>query len=303
MKMPIHKAISEVLRDISHPMSAHEIHTAIVKRNLYAFKARDPLSVVKGELRRRCKELNFPSAYTTKYFSMTTDGRFRLLPKPEKVPPTVYKLPSTQDGGKPGTMVSVPTDDENAEAGDQTPVSSTSHTEIQWRLLDLGSKMGLSVWAPIGDRGKVWGEHRVGEVPRMLDRLPGKFDVATTKTIENIDVLWLEKHAIRAGIEVEHTSSIYSGLLRMSDLLTMQPNIEIRLYLVAPDERADKFAREVARPTFSSLPKPMHTLCRFLPYSNLLETLNKVGDFVHRLNPAFLDDISDLYDPAFSSVD
>ena len=152
--------------------------------------------------------------------------------------------------------------------------------------------------------GRLWGEHRIGEVPRMLDRLPVKSDPATTKTIENIDVLWLKKHAILAGIEVEHTTSIYSGLLRMSDLLTMQPNIEIRLYLVAPDERAVKFAREVARTSsFSSLPKPMHTLCRFLPYSNLLETLNKVGDFVHRLNPEFLDDISDLYDPAVSPVD
>lgn len=137
----------------------------------------------------------------------------------------------------------------------------------------------------------------------MLDRLPVKFDLPTTKTIENIDVLWLDKHAILAGFEVEHTSSIYSGLLRMSDLLTMQPNIDIKLYLVAPDARADKFGREVARPTFSSLRKPLHAVCRFLPYSNLLENLKEAKNFIRHISPAFLDDIAEFYDPSGSEVD
>ena len=53
--------------------------------------------------------------------------------------------------------------------------------------------------------------------------------------------------AIVAAFEVEHTTSIYSGLLRMSDLLTMQPNIDIKLYLAAPDERFTKFKNEVPR--------------------------------------------------------
>ena len=50
-----------------------------------------------------------------------------------------------------------------------------------------------------------------------------QFDDATNKTIELIDVLWLESDAIIAAFEVEHTTAIYSGLLRMSDLVSMQP--------------------------------------------------------------------------------
>jgi hypothetical protein len=46
-----------------------------------------------------------------------------------------------------------------------------------------------------------------------------------------IDVLWLDGNAIVAAFEIESTTSIYSGLLRMSDLLAMQPNLNIPLFL------------------------------------------------------------------------
>jgi hypothetical protein len=60
----------------------------------------------------------------------------------------------------------------------------------------------------------------------MLASLPNQFNEATTKTIENFDVLWLSGQSIVAAFEVEHTTAVYSGLLRMSDLLTMQPNLD-----------------------------------------------------------------------------
>jgi hypothetical protein len=45
----------------------------------------------------------------------------------------------------------------------------------------------------------------------------------------------------------------FSGLLRMSDLITMQPNINIPLYIVAPNERRNKVIVEVNRPTFAMM--------------------------------------------------
>lgn len=111
-------------------------------------------------------------------------------------------------------------------------------------------------------------------------------------------MLWLTGNAIVAAFEVEHTTSIYSGLLRMSDLLTMQPNIDIRLYLVAPDERFTKFKNEVPRPTFSSGNKPLHSVCGFLPYSKLCKLLDEHKAVLHYLKPDFIDDITEYYDPA-----
>jgi hypothetical protein len=41
---------------------------------------------------------------------------------------------------------------------------------------------------------------------------------------EQIEVLWLKGRAIQRAFEVEHTTSIYSGILRMADLLTWRSN-------------------------------------------------------------------------------
>jgi hypothetical protein len=50
-------------------------------------------------------------------------------------------------------------------------------------------------------------------------------------------VLWLSGPAVVAAFEIESTTSIYSGLLRMADLLALQPNLNIPLFLVAPEDR------------------------------------------------------------------
>ncbi len=197
-----------------------------------------------------------------------------------------------------GTVVTVPTTEEEEPSDSNLPAGAPTHTEIQWRLLNLGSQMGLSVWAPKSDRGKEWNGQRIRDIPHLLDALPTQFDEVTNGTIENIDVLWLKGNAIVAAFEVEHTTSIYSGLLRMSDLLTMQPNINIKLYLAAPDERFSKFKSEVPRPTFASRSKPLHTVCGFLPYSALCTQLEKAKDFLHQLMPDFIDNIAEMYDPA-----
>ena len=41
--------------------------------------------------------------------------------------------------------------------------------------------------------------------------------------IEHIDVLWLRGNRVEAAFEVEHTAAVCSGLLRMSDLITLHP--------------------------------------------------------------------------------
>ena len=56
----------------------------------------------------------------------------------------------------------------------------------------------------------------------MVMELPTQFNEATNRTIELIDVLWLKGNSIVAAFEVECTTSVYSGLLRMSDLLALQ---------------------------------------------------------------------------------
>jgi len=222
-------------------------------------------------------------------------------PKKLQRSPNLYKLKAKAGNEEIETIVSVPTEDETDVEEPATPPEGPTHTEIQWRLLDLGSQMGLSVWAPKNDRGRTWKGKRIADVPGMLDTLPVQFNPAANKTIESIDVLWLGGGADRAIIgafEVEHSTLIYSGLLRMSDLLTMQPNMSIKFYLVGPDDRLTKFTREIARPTFATRKRPLHSLCSFLPYSALCKRLKEAKNVISYLRPEFLDEIAETYDPA-----
>jgi hypothetical protein len=97
----------------------------------------------------------------------------------------------------------------------------------------------MDVWVARNDRGQSFSGHHFASIPRLKKGLPLQFDEATTRTIDLIDVLWLKGNSIQAAFEIESTTSIFSGLLRMSDLITMQPNLNIH----AVHRRTERAAR------------------------------------------------------------
>jgi hypothetical protein len=193
-------------------------------------------------------------------------------------------------------LVTVP-ESEEAERPDQEVVREpAAHTEVQWLLLELSSDMGFSVWVARNDRSRSFDGRRFSELPALKSSLPLQFDDATNRTIELIDVLWLDRNAIVAAFEIESTTSIYSGLLRMADLVAMQPNLNIPLFLVAPEERREKVLAEVNRPTFSRLDPRLAEICRYISFDTLRERLGQVKDFVRFLKPDFLEELSEACD-------
>ena len=104
----------------------------------------------------------------------------------------------------------------------------------------------------------------------MLEHLPLNYDDTTLKTIENIDVIWIRGRSIVRAFEVEHTTSIYSGILRMADLMALQPNLNINAHIVAPEERKEKVLDEIRRPVFSLLEKgPLAESCSYISYASV----------------------------------
>ena len=181
--------------------------------------------------------------------------------------------------------VTVPTvsDDEEETAPDAESVRESM--QIQGLLAKIGTSMGFMIWLPKADRSrvlKVW----KAEPGELLDELPLGYDSSTTKTIEQIDVLWLRRRSIVRAFEIEHTTSVYSGLLRMADLLALQPNINIELHIVAPAEKREKVLREIQRPVFSLLEgRPLSEMCTYLSYDSVkelgeLKHLNHLADTV-----------------------
>ncbi len=163
---------------------------------------------------------------------------------------SIWRHPKLYESAKAG-LVTVPEGDVQESIAIEAEAGEVTHEEIQRLLLKLGSDLGLGVWVARNDRNKEYNGVPFKSIPNMLTELPIRFDEASNRTIELIDVLWLDRDSIVAAFEVEHTSAIYSGLLRMSDLIVMQPMIKINLYVVAPENRRDKVIAEVNRPTFS----------------------------------------------------
>lgn len=212
-----------------------------------------------------------------------------------------YKAESKRGKRTVTTIVSVPDPDEGTRAEPTAEpdkdTATTRHTEIQYALLSLGRDMGFNLWVARNDRSKVWDGTTLGSIPGMVDKLPTQFNEATNRTIELIDVLWLKGNSIVAAFEVESTTSIYSGLLRMSDLLALQPNLAIDLFLVAPDDRRDKVESELMRPTFKLREKPLASICGFLGFDSLtdrLKAIQKLG-LASSLKPDFLQKTAEYF--------
>lgn len=111
------------------------------------------------------------------------------------------------------------------------------HSRMQAHLLKIGRSLGCEVWVARNDRtqvnchGGTLSEGALATLP--LDALSA--DVRST--VELIDVLWLREGNVVAAFEVEKSTSIYSGILRLLDLsLSLRPG-GLALYLVAPDGR------------------------------------------------------------------
>lgn len=162
--------------------------------------------------------------------------------------------------------------DEEVEEPEEPEAKTQSVREsakIQALLAQIGEKMGFNVWVPKADRAAVLHEWTPGDGV-LMGVLPLNYNEPTLQTIEQIDVLWLKGRAIVRAFEVEHTTAVYSGILRMADLLALQPNMDIKLHIVAPEARKAKVMSEIMRPVFSLLEKgPLSEYCTFIPYASL----------------------------------
>ena len=155
-------------------------------------------------------------------------------------------------------------DRKQAEAGRE---SDRTHTEVQRWLRDLGTALGFDVYVAANDRGRPVEGGRLGDGCR--DELPPAITSGGADAVRLIDVIWLERDADRvaAAFEVEHTTSIYSGIVRLLDLaLNVTDRAVQALFLVAPDNRESDVRAQLQRPAFQGIAR-LHV--RYLPYGEL----------------------------------
>ena len=159
-----------------------------------------------------------------------------------------------------------------------------THTEVQGWLRDLGHSLGFDVWVASNDIGRQYAGGRLGDgcldaLPTIIGSAPG------AEAVRLIDVLWLDRRsgAVAGAFEVEHTTSIYSGIVRLLDLaLGASAGAAHGLFLVAPDSREEEVRVQLARPAFSRV---ADLGVRFLPYGELERNRGAMARFGQGMRP------------------
>jgi type II restriction enzyme len=156
------------------------------------------------------------------------------------------------------------------------------HTEMQYHLLKIGNALGYDVMPASNDRSKCHNGNNFTFI--SLSSFPSfDLDKETMNTVKLIDVLWFEKgtNNVIAAFEVEKSTSIYSGILRITDLSCTIADGDEVFYLVVPDKREKEVISQLSRPAI----KKNNTIIKYILFSELREhcdALCKFGDS-HRI--------------------
>ena len=142
-----------------------------------------------------------------------------------------------------------------------------SHPQVQTLLAGVGHLKGYDVYVPTADCGRLdWSLVQRFDV---CSGVPNGYDEVRSILCE-IDVLWIAqgRNRLDALFEVEHSTPVYSGLLRFNDILLAYPNVS-RFTIVSDDTRRGLFSRQLFRPTFRK--SGLSEMTSFLEYINVLD--------------------------------
>ncbi len=150
-----------------------------------------------------------------------------------------------------------------------------THSQVQTLLGSIGIAKGFDVWIPSNNR-------------LCLDwALVPKFDIRPTLSagidsiqwiVEEIDVVWIDRSTggVVGAYEVEHTTPIYSGLLRFNDLWLESKRSQALFTIVADQDRRSVFVRQLQRPTFKK--SGLSEKCSFLDYEDVHRWHDRVAN-------------------------
>lgn len=127
----------------------------------------------------------------------------------------------------------------------------SEHTQVQHMLIRIGRALNYQVFVARNDRNRsCHGESFAQLTTPNLPNIGASSDVMDTVSL--IDVIWIDAktNKIICAFEVEKSTSIYSGMLRMKDLARSLSNQVCQFYLVAPEKREHEVVAQINRPAF-----------------------------------------------------
>lgn len=150
--------------------------------------------------------------------------------------------------------------------------SQRRHAYIQIALILIGIHLDYKIWVARNDWNITYKEKKVIELQNVIDDLSQmKIVKSYSNAIKSallIDCLWFRNSRfLPAVMEVEHTTGVTSGLIRMKKFYDQIPPIQTRYVIVAKDEDRQKVTKEANLDQFRDLD------ARYFPYSAVEELL------------------------------
>jgi len=154
----------------------------------------------------------------------------------------------------------------------------SEHTRLQYLLIKIGRALQYDVYVARNDRHRSY-DGQAFALLTLPELPPMDWPPEVLETVKLIDVIWLKPgtREIVSAFEVEKSTSIYSGILRLEDLARSIPGCACNLYLVAPDRREKEVMAQLARPAFrgdlADIP------LAFIPFNALCEHCDALCKF------------------------
>ena len=148
-----------------------------------------------------------------------------------------------------------------------------THWQVQSIVSAIGVAKGYDIWVPQNDRARL-DSVLVGEL-HCREELPTPLS-EVGDILQEIDVVWLHRgsNELRGMFEVEHTTPIYSALLRFNDVLLCAKRTGQTYRIIANGARRAQFIRQLNRPTFRA--SGLSKNCTFLEYRNVYGWFQRV---------------------------
>ncbi len=142
-----------------------------------------------------------------------------------------------------------------------------NHSEAEFILLKLGQVLGYDTYSP--DRNKEAYGQKLEDLI-SFDEIPQYTTPSLLDTIKNIDVIWFEDEFPVYCFEIEHTTGVTTGLVRLANV----SQLNTKLFVVAPEEVLEKFITETKKLIFRRV------RYIFRPYKDLISFYYRAESYV-----------------------
>jgi hypothetical protein len=135
----------------------------------------------------------------------------------------------------------------------------------------LGQAAGFAFHVGKKEQSDDWDGQELSEFSVKTLPFSRGADTFTKDKVVQIDLIWLDATRPTFAFEVEHTTSITSGLDRFIELLKLDGSVAERLVIIAPKSRLKKMNQVLGSSHYIGAPMYMDTKVRYLWYSDVLD--------------------------------